>query len=196
MTRILLAVAAVAMLIAPAALADCSASHAAKTEAKAETASATCGGGCGEACPHKAEGCCPEKSTAASIAEGAATGCKASTAKLYDMAKKSGDAEMAALAVKAEGGCAHSKEALIAMISDDAQTSDTAGEVSTAQLAKWAEGGCSKSTGELIARAKASGDTEMVALATRAEGGCQHSKQTLIAKTIDAEGGSSSAADD
>ena len=44
--------------------------------------------------------------------------------------------------------------------------------------------------------AKASGDTEMVALATRAEGGCQHSKQTLIAKTIETEGGSSSAADD
>jgi hypothetical protein len=196
MTRILLAVAAVAMLIAPAALADCSASHAAKTETSAATATAPCGGGCGEACPHKADGCCSEGATAATIAEGAAKGCGASAAKLYELAKNSGNEEMAALAVKAEGGCEHSKEALIAMIREDVKTGDSASDVSMAQLAKWADGGCAKSTGELIARAKASGDTEAVALATKAEGGCEHSKQALIARTLDAEGGGSSAADD
>ena len=40
------------------------------------------------------------------------------------------------------------------------------------------------------------GDTEAVALASKAEGGCEHSKQALIARTLDAEGGGSSAADD
>jgi hypothetical protein len=107
--------------------------------------------------------------------------------------KKCGSAEdctkaatLADLATKAEGGCEHSKTALIAKAKE-------AGCEEIAALAVKAEGGCEKSTAALIAKVKGCGehayvkhakseDPSVVMLASHAEQGCKESQAALIAK--------------
>lgn len=96
-------------------------------------------------------------------------------------------AQLADLAVKAEGGCAHSKAALIAKMKES-------GCEETAALAAKAEGGSEESTAALIAKAKEMGECakeakagsdcgemDVATLAAHAEQGCAKSKAALIA---------------
>jgi hypothetical protein len=165
-----LALAILAILLAPTAGLTCD-----KTNATAAVAKA----GCPENCT---EPCCDEAAKTAMLASNAHAGCTKSAEALIAVAKKSGCDKTAALAAKAEAG---DEEALAALIAKYETASAKSGEGSdgptTAQLATHAEGGCAKSTQALIAKYKNSGCAKSADLATKAEAGCEKSKAALIA---------------
>jgi len=165
-----LALAILAILLAPTAGLTCD-----KTNATAAVAKAGCPKDCGEPC-------CSDAAKAAMLASNADSGCSKSAEALVAMAKKSGCDQTAALAAKAEAGDEEALSALIAKYKTAAAKSgESADGPTTAQLAVNAEKGCAKSTQALIAKYKNSGCAKTAELAANAEAGCEKSKAALIA---------------